>query len=269
MKCWTRATIALSLTMGPLASAHAASPDHCAPTVQMDPLQLLRQISLDLRGHGPTYEEYEWVRGADEPHEVVEDLVDEMLESDAHFDEVRRYHRALMWGSLDAQIIPSPFASQRVLTRNNQQNWRLRNMRRRYRGERVDCLNEEQPPEEYANGRPLPLETRVDGSCLGGTCQREGYVWVDPYWDPGNPIKVCAFDAQELQQGNNGAECSVYHSNDTGCGCGPGLTWCGPNSVGADIPIREALAEEPARIFEWVVREHRSYLEAFTTRRPS
>lgn len=71
MKRWTLAVFAAVFAAGGLglapSPALAASPDQCAPTVDMDPLQLLRQVSLDLRGHVPTYEEYEWVRGSDDP----------------------------------------------------------------------------------------------------------------------------------------------------------------------------------------------------------
>lgn len=247
------------------APAHAASPTHCAPSVDLDPLQLLRQVSLDLRGRVPSYEEYEWVRGAEDPALAAEGLIDEMLESEDYLTTVREYHQALLWGTLDRTLVPSMFAAQRGLAPNGAGNWRLGNMRRVYRGDNIDCLN--QPQIQFdAQGRPVPLETYADPACSGGTCRREGFVMVEPYWAPGTEIKVCAYDAQEAAVGQNGVACSLYHTNDQLCGCGPGLTHCGPDNVGtANQLVRDALAEEPARIFQWVVQEGRSYLEAFTT----
>ncbi len=260
------ASLTLGLAFAP-APARAASPDQCAPTVasELDPLQLLRQVSLDLRGRVPTYEEYEWVRGAEDPHATAEGLIAEMLESEDYFSTIREYHQTLLWGTLDRTIIQNLYSAQRGLTRNGSSNWRLANMRKRYRGDNIDCLNELQT-EFDAAGRPLPIQTYADPVCTGGTCRREGYVMVTPYWAPSTQIKVCAYDAQEAATGLNGADCSVYHANDQLCGCGPELTWCGPELVGDDNQrVRDALAEEPARIFQWVVQEGRSYLEAFTT----
>ncbi|MCA9708116.1 MAG: hypothetical protein KDK70_19850, partial [Myxococcales bacterium] len=262
---WINRTVpaALLALVAPPTLVDAASPDYCAPTVDMDPLQLLRQTSLDLRGHVPSYEEYELVRGADDPAATAEGLIAEMLESEDYFDQVRNYHQALIWGTLDSSIIDQIYAGQRRLSRNAQQNWRLGNMARQYRGDQIDCLDQLQTQFD-AQDRPIPIQTYDDPVCTGGTCQQEGYVMVAPYWDPANPIKVCAFDAQEAANGATGA-CSVYHTNDAECGCGPNLQWCGPISLGLDQVVRDSLAEEPARVFEWVVRESRSYLEAFTT----
>lgn len=258
------ATLTLGLALAP-APAGAASPDQCAPTVEMDPLQLLRQTSLDVRGHVPTYEEYEWVRGAEDSQAAAEGLIAEMLESEDYFSTIREYHQALLWGTLDATILQNLYAAQRSLTPNGQSNWRLPNMRRRYRGDNIDCLNELQTQFD-AQGRPLPIETYADPVCTGGTCRREGYVMVSPYWAPDTEVKVCAYDAQEAATGLNGADCSVYHTNDQLCGCGPDLTFCGPNQVSeVNQLVRDSLAQEPARIFQAVVQEGRSYLEAFTT----
>ncbi len=247
------------------APAPAASPEHCAPSVDLDPLQLLRQVSLDVRGRVPTYEEYEWVRGAEDPKAAAEGLIDEMLRSDDYFSTIREYHQALLWGTLDRSLLQSMFAAQRGLSPNGSGNWRLGNMRKQYRGDNIDCLN--QPQTQFdAAGRPVPIETYANPVCTGGTCRREGYVMVEPYWAPGTEIKVCAYDAQQAEVGKSGLACSLYHTNDELCGCGPGLVHCGPDNAGVENQaVRDALAEEPARIFQWVVQEGRSYLEAFTT----
>jgi len=263
----TLATLGTTLLLGALAPApsHAASPEHCAPTVDMDPLQLLRQISLDIRGHVPTYEEYEWVRGAEDPEAAAEGLIDEMLRSDDYFATIREYHQARLWGTLDRSLVPNMFPVQRGVAPLASGIWRIGNMRRAYRGDTIDCLDQAQT-EFDAQGRPIPIQTYASPSCVGGTCRREGWVMVEPYWAPGTEVKVCAYDAQEAVTGKNGVACSSYHTNDELCGCGPNLEHCGPENAGMENQrVRDALAEEPARIFQWVVQEKRSYLEAFTT----
>ncbi len=258
------ATAALALCSSP-APTMAASPAYCAPTLEMDPLQLLRQSSLDLRGRVPSFDEYAQVRDADEPLAQAEILISGMLGSEEYFDTIRSYHRSLVWGTLDQTIVASLYASQRRIRPNGAGNWRLPNMRRQFRGDNIDCLDEEQTNFD-AQGRPIPINTFTGGTCDAGGCQQEGWVMVTPYWNPTTQIQVCAFDAQEAATGEAGVSCSSYHTNDEECGCGPELTWCGPDNVSADNQlVRDSLAEEPARIFEWVVRENRSYLDAFTT----
>lgn len=262
-----------ALALGPVlllgalapAPADAASPEHCAPTIDIDPLQLLRQVSLDVRGRVPSYEEYEWVRGAEDSAAAAEGLIDEMLESEDYFTTIREYHQALLWGTLDRTLVQSLYAGQRGLTRLGNGTWRLAGMRKVYRGDNIDCLDQPQTQFDPA-GRPIPIQTYGGATCTGGTCKREGWVMVEPYWAPGTEIKVCAYDAQEAAVGKNGASCSVYHGSDDGCGCGPELQWCGPDTAGVENQlVRDSLAEEPARIFQSVVQEGRSYLEAFTT----
>ncbi len=89
---------------------------------------------------------------------------------------------------------------------------------------------------------------------------------VSPYWAPDSQIKVCAYDAMSATTGRDGNRCDVYNP-DPGCGCGANLRHCmpGPTSA-AQRAIRDALEEEAPRIFEHIIREGRSYLEAFTTR---
>lgn len=186
-----------------------------------------------------------------------------MLESEDYFEQVRQYHQALTWGTLDGTIVNIIYPSRRRLSLTGTQIWRLAAMRRLYRGDNIDCLDQEQT-EFGADGRPVPITTYDDPLCTGGTCQQEGFVWVNPYWAPETEVKVCAFDAQQVAQSSNGTVCQSNTANIE-CGCGPELTWCGPGQTEANILVRESLAQEPSRIFEWVVREGRSYLEAFVT----
>ena len=252
-----------TLLIFPSPEAAAASPAHCGPTVELDALQLLRQASLDLRGRVPSYEEYELVRGSENTRLMAEALIDEMLESPEYFAQVRQYHRGLLWGSLDETVLPALTHGQKRVRASGAGLWFATGRRRHHRGDNIICLN--QPQTEFdAEGRPIPIETYDDPVCTGGTCQREGFVMVEPYWAPGTEVKVCAFDAQEADVGTNGVSCASSTGNPA-CGCGPGMIWCVPDRGEIDELLRQSLAEEPARIFEWVVHERRPYLDAFTT----
>jgi len=256
----------LVLLLAPTAAfAQEATPETCAPNETTDDHRLLRQLTLDLYGRIPSYEELQAFEGVDDA------LVEEMLTSEEFFATVRRYHRKLVWGSLDG--ITDLAASRRRLRRTGDR-WHLPNARRTYRGNNtVSCLNQLQT-EFDAEGRPIPIQTLTTapggGTCDGGECRREGYVMVRPYWDPDVEIKVCAYDAQALPTSANGNTCADSANTHRDCGCGPQMRYCIPRGGqynGVYTRMLDALADEPARIFEWVAREGRSYFEAFTTER--
>ena len=259
----TLATVSLGST-----TAHA---DECAPTPEVDPLRLLRQTSLDVRGEVPSFEEYARVRDAEDRVAEVELIIEEMFDGDAYRRMLREYHAGLLWSTVDEAILPRlPSPQAHISAFSNALIWRAAGKRTEYRGDNIDCLNQEQPADAYdASGRPTPLQTYQDPACRGGTCRREGWVWVEPYWAPGTEVRVCAWDAQTFDVGETGESCDDYTVNDNRCGCGPNLIRCGriPNTLvpDADVDARRALAEEPLRIFEEIITEDRSYLDAFTT----
>lgn len=252
-------------------TAGTARADECAPTSSVDPLRLLRQSSLDLRGEVPSFDEYERVRASDDPQTEVSLIIEEMFDGDAYRRTLREYHAGLLWSTVNEDILPRlPSPQAHISAFGSSLIWRAAGKRREYRGDNIDCLDQEQPADAYdGTGRPTALETYDDPACRGGTCQREGWVWVEPYWAPETQVRVCAWDAQEFEVGETGESCDDYTVNDNRCGCGPNLIRCGriSNSLvpDADENAREALAEEPLRIFEWVITQDRSYLEAFTT----
>lgn len=232
------------------------SPAECAPTDTVDETRLLRQLSLDLLGRPPTIAEYEALEG-DGAIDVAS-----IVGTDEHLAQVRRYHRALLWGNLTEVTALAP--GQRRISRIRSTGiWRVGNARRTYRGDRdLSCLDQLQT--EFRGGRPVPIRTFTEG-CESDRCVQEGYVMVEPYWAPGTRIKVCAFDAQaDTGDGTDGRSCSAYNA-DENCGCGPNLRACAQVNGDHELRMREALADEPARLFEHVVAERRSYLEAFTT----
>ncbi len=270
------AALAVFASLAGTPQSAAAEPPTCAPEPQTDPLRLLRQASLDIRGRIPTFDELQAVRDAEDPELEVETRIDAMLVSDEWFDNVREYHRDLLWSSMEPAAVDRIIqAGRRMFSfvpndgADDEPIWRVTALARSFRGNNtVRCVNELQT--EFDNdGRPVVMNTYPDANCTGagaaGTCSQEGYVLVEPYWAPGTEVKVCAFDAQSFEFGLTGDACAEYHLNDNGCGCGDNLELCAPTQDGMEGPFRDALAEEPLRIFENVVRSNLSYLEAFTT----
>ncbi len=269
MSIWHRfwlVSVLVGSTMCCLEGAEAQSPTECAPTGEVDALRLLRQTSLDVRGRIPSFDELAVVRDATDRAAEVERLLGQWLQSDDFFDEVRRQHRQTLWGSLEDidSIRPSTY---RVVPQSGIYRVQALARRRQFRGRDLTCLDREQT-EFDASGRPVPMEL-ISGSDCGNvgfganTCVREGWVNVRPYWDPSTTIRVCAFEAQDHDRRGDGARCENLDT-DPRCGCGPDLRWC--SSPLAEPLLREALADEPARLFERIVREDRPYHEAFTTR---
>lgn len=260
-------TIVLMLLLA--GSAAAQSPAECGPTDEIDHLRLLRQASLDIRDRIPSFEEVEALRQARDRDAALEAAIGSMLESEEYYRQVRRTFQVQLWSSLDG--VDLIIAGQNRLTfRGAGANrlWFQNNARRRYRGDnQYHCLN--QPQTQFdPQGHPIPIQQVSDPDCRDvghgvGTCVQEGYVLVRPFWDPSIEIKVCAFDAQDVAMGFSGS-CDTYTGSDRGCGCGPNLRRC-MREPDTDL-IREAIEEEPARIFEHVVRNRLPLLDAFTTR---
>lgn len=233
----------------------ASAQEECAPQADGERIssrQFLRQVTLDLLGRVPSLEEWNRLNSGTS----VSTLRTEFLESEEYFAQVRERHRDILWANFDAaQETIVPYL--RRIHRAPSGVWYNPSNASRVRGGGA-CLNE--PQSGYApNGRPLAM----NGS-------KEGYVMVTPYWDA-EPIPVCAFDVIDA----NDFDCSVYSNSTaywTNCGCGPNLRGCISLPGGIDGSptrrgVRDAFSEEPARIFESIVRERRPYHEAFTTQR--
>ncbi len=73
----------------------------CAPVTKIPLERHLRQLSLDLLGRPPTVEEYEAARAKGAV--TVED-VRGLMTSDAFYDRMRAYHRALMWSNVSSSV---------------------------------------------------------------------------------------------------------------------------------------------------------------------
>ena len=88
-----------------------------------------------------------------------------------------------------------------------------------------------------------------------------------PYWSQdGEPIKVCAFDAQNDLYSETGAFCgSRAGANNADCGCGPALRWCTFGNESRRISRSMSLAVD--RLLFSLFRDDRPYTEIFTSRK--
>ena len=206
-----------------------------------------------------------------------EALIDEMLGSVEFFDNLAAYHRNMLWTALpDAEDLFAMHLELRSTTDNNDERvWVIRNKQTDYRRAYTPCMDVRHT--NFAtDGTPLPMQAnytassscddvtdRDTGEIIG--CRMDGWIEVEPYWAPGTTIKVCAFDAQTADTGEPGEYCASYDDNPD-CGCGDDLLYCAAMGEGGNAEeIRQALTEEPARIFEGVIRDGRPYTEAFST----
>jgi hypothetical protein len=248
--------------------AAAQSPDICAPVEQLDKYRYLRQLTLDLFGRIPTVEEYEQLHGVDD---VSEETIDEMIGSPEFLDQLRGYHRNLLWANLGDDDLVGPTIQE--VGDDTFRVWLDRGKRDDYRGADVDCLDMEHTNFDI-DGRPLPMvEGYLEGDCVGGAgCTMDGWVTVEPYWAPGTTIRVCAFDAQPRTDATPNEEgeprtCDQVGDGDPLCGCGSDLRYCTARGGDGNYDaVHEALLEEPMRVFEQVVAAREPYMNALSTR---
>lgn len=212
--------------------------------------QYIRSLSLDLRGVAPDVSDYE---------RSPEALVDEWLDTEAFAEQVVRHHKTLLWPNVsDIRLL-----SNRQRLKDEDGLWYRYLVAPHYRGGPIHCGDWEAEVDEDGE---LVLRTNDDGTV------QEGWVWVEPYWDPENPIKMCAFGAQEERVSPWGTECDTYDSRyDPYCGCGPNLAWCdtpdlGHNGGNPNPPVASAIARDAELRVKGVIQQRESYLELLTGR---
>ncbi|MEZ4435439.1 MAG: DUF1585 domain-containing protein [bacterium] len=249
--------VALAGTAAAETGSEPLDPALCAPDeVELEPVRYLRALSLDLRGDVPTLDEIERVRrdGA-----VPTELIERWLDSDAFAWQAVRHHRALLWNNVDNVSI---FNAGAGLGQGPGNVLWVRNRGIGYRGATVPCLDEPARFDEETGEILTTAELQPDGR----TARREGWVRVEPYWNPVAPEKVCAFDAQDAAFSPGGADCSTNASNaDPGCGCGPELRWC--NGRNAQARVTRSMGEALDRFMFDVLRRDAPYTELFTGRK--
>ncbi len=244
--------IALAAALTPAAARAQA----CDAGESQTALQLLRRLSLDLRGHVPSFDELQQVatQGRLDPA-----LIDQMLASNDFVAEMRAYHKELLWTNLSAQrlaqfnwilsppgmrngvMVPAYWAPGRAVAN---------------RGVQEPCLDEPARTDAMGNLVTTPDATRPN-------VKKEGWVMVSPYWAPTTSIKVCAFDARtaptSLDARGNMLDCS--RQTGGGCGCGESLRWCQSTGDKTEATITAAFAEQMFRLVDDIVRSDRPYTD--------
>ena len=247
-----RSLIAMALLCSMGASAHAEVYNEelvCrAPSDELSATEYLRALSLDLTGNLPTTAEVDAVR---DEGAVPDALIEEYLASDEFVEMAVRFHKALLWPNLDGIRLVA--RNSEIRKENATGIYYRYYAASRYRGDRVPCRNEEEPDQTLETIVKIPME---DGT------MREGYVWRESYWNPGELIKICAYDAQEMEYSDNGTLCrsSAGASRDD-CGCGPDLIWCAYKNE--DI-FRKALEEDLSYRVREIIKDDRPYLDLLT-----
>ncbi|MEE2786990.1 MAG: hypothetical protein VX589_06595, partial [Myxococcota bacterium] len=224
----------------------------CNPALDMMPAtRYLRALSLDLRGTVPTVAEVSEVEAAGT---VDSAIVDDWLDSPEFVTQAVRFHEKLLWNNVDNINLMA--ANVRLARTNPEQLHWIRGRAMRYRGVTAPCRNE---PAEFRGTNGTEIVTDENGV--------EGYVEVVPYWSvDGQPIKVCAFDAQPHMVSESGTVCARRQgSNDTGCGCGEDLRWCafGGEHRAVNRAMRTALGRFIGSVFD----KNEPYSKLFTSRR--
>ncbi len=255
------AVVALSSTL-----AAAQVPATCDQPRPLASTQLLRRLSLDLRGRAPSQAEYATL--ASQP---VATTISAFIHSEDFRKVARRYHEDQFWPNVsnvalnntNAQLVQKgaePATSlagvtRRVIFRNDP------DISTAHGDGCGDFLQTHFDPAHPNEFRPDPAFVRVTTLTGGKRVYQEGYRLVRPYWAPTGPdIKVCAFDAQEtesvvlgtrtyqcgdpaLQGGENSSETATA-AIKRACGCGKNLKWCyGPRAKVADV-ITSSLREQ-------------------------
>lgn len=228
----------------------SAEPSTCPPDdgTYAPETRQMRAASLAIRGVIPTPEEYEAL--GDEG--LTEAELDAWLDSEAFTAQVVRHHRSLFWNNTeDVDLIDND--------------------------SRLDDIDDIYFLDDTAS---LVRRGVNDGHCgdfeatydsVGQVVQvespegvlQEGWVWVAPYWDLDNPIKVCALDAQTEMITRSGTDCTTRDfEDDPDCGCGPNLQWCRVNGIELEINLGFA-ADMDLRVAR-IMDEDLSYLDLFS-----
>jgi len=262
-----RYALVLSLLVSWAAPVAAApSGPMCEQSSVQEQLHYLRRLSLDLRGHLPSVAEYEYVT---QQGTVSAQQIDEMLTTEGFVERMRNYHRDLLWVNIGGQRLTGNMWRLSGPSGTSAAMW-VNNVARtaRYRGGRVGCADFES---SMSNGQ-ITTRPHPDPEMAANGVVQEGWVWVQAYWNPDQPVKVCAFDAQEHEivdnQTNRGPAqipCNNFYANRSSeCGCGPNLRWCLTRD--SEIQVRRSWDEQLLRFADAIVRGDRPYSELLTSR---
>jgi hypothetical protein len=262
-----RKLIFLCLTVALVAPSAFAETNLCAYPQELDRYRLLKRISMDLRLHGPTYEEY---TALDAETELPESTIDSYLESDDFRVAARRFHEDLLWpqvgnvaiADLSVVIVKSKKNDiYSVLGAPRRKAWR--------KGTGNETCGNWKQGEFNDDGSPIPNPIKDENGKL--LYLEDGYVEVEPYWSPGYPIKICAFDAQTALYGVKVPCTELRAKSDPKCGCGENLRWCfggGSSPYSQEGVVQQILSSAREQLL-MVVDDHTignaAYSEILTT----
>ncbi len=246
----TTLTLAIAALSGwaSMATAVASEPETCPPADELvDAERWLRAASLDIRGVIPSVDEYQQISS---PDQLPEDLIDAWLQTDDFVETAVRQHQTRLWNRVGNVTL--------INNRNRLQNTGgIRWVRQRAGLFRGDA-------NLYCGDFPA-TDADNDGQWDLNAEGQEGWVEVWPYWyvdGDTEPMRVCAFDAQEVAVSSSGVDCGTREaSDDPECGCGPNLQWCADNT--AQNFIRDALGEAQDERIRRLIEEDRPYTDLF------
>ena len=208
----------------------------CEEAHELDPHQLLRRLSLDLRDRIPSAEEYTALDGEET---VPAETIQEFVESDDFRLAMRRYHELMFWPNVSNVRLANQNAQLGIRNEGPALRILSTGKGKLYRGD--DGLGSCGDFEHTQFDPAFPGQFRPKPGVA------EGWRMVTPYWDPATPVKVCAFDAQETAE-DAGVACNTPEAaSKKACGCGPDLRFCyGPSSVSSKA-ILDSLREQLGR----------------------
>ena len=227
-------------------------------------------------------EEYQKVSGKSQDDPVFGTLVDDWLESEDYRLHMRRYHMDLLWTNPAGASFMDGGHTLFPVSPNIPVWWLPAKQRsQRYRGGNGThaCQNVAQialQPGYQLGDVPNCPPAGTDN--VGPFCQ-EGWVKVNPFFDPKIELKVCAFEAQVAAtyiqpQGPNyfnsgtAARCDQRQARSArGCGCGPKLRWClFERTYDAKKEIWAAMQEQLLRLVDDYTLGGKPYDEMLTTK---
>ena len=265
-------------SLAALPEARAADENACLLHRPAPIERQLRRLSITLRGHVPEYEEYTSVENLDV---VPDSIVDTYIASDEFRMQMRRFHESLLLTNPATVTIRTTNMTLGEVTAETAGSmtkvWHINSTTRRkaYRGGNGNHVCQDLPQSDaslgYANGVPKCKSIGPDSS--GNDVCLEGWVNIAPYWDPANPIKMCAFDAQatttyDKTSGSNPGTygCSELSAQTVqSCGCGPDLSYCIKSSL--EPMIWSDLREQMLRLIDDHATGVQPYSEMLTTKK--
>ncbi len=245
----------------------------CDQPREIDKYQLLRRLSIDLRGKAPSYDEYV---ALDTATAVPQTTIQSYLASDDFRVAMRRYHEELFWPNVTNVAISN--VNSQLVQLTTPDAWAISSTgkRRQFRGATdlntalgMQCGDFEQT-QFNAGGMFVPATAGIRTSVVNGvTVKQEGWRMVTPYWST-TPIKVCAFDAMETPSvtvGSKVIECNTVEGDARPeCGCGPNLRYCYGPTAQVRTPILNAMREQLNQMVDRVSTGGQPYTELITAR---